>query len=115
MFNIFGGNEELNLSAQGLKEKLDQGDKIILLDVRENSEFSFNRIEGGVHIPLAELPERFSELDQNAEVISYCHMGVRSMKATQFLKKQGFEKALNLAGGIDAWSLQVDSSVPRYR
>jgi rhodanese-related sulfurtransferase len=114
-FQLFGSHSELNMSPQEVKVKLDQGKKIVLVDVREPWEVAINRLEGSVHIPLADLGQRYKELDSQAEVISYCHMGVRSMKATQFLKQQGFEKARNLEGGIDAWSLKVDPAVPRYR
>ena len=116
MFNqLFGSKSELDLAAQEVKEKLDRGEKIVLLDVREPWEFNFNRIDGGIHIPLADLPQRFNELDPETEIVSYCHMGVRSLKAALFLKQQGFTKVWNLAGGIDAWSQQVDPKVPRYR
>ena len=115
IFNLFGSRNELDISPKDIKAKLDRGEKIVLLDVREPWEIAINRLEGAVHIPLADLGSRFKELDSQSEVISYCHMGVRSLKATKFLKQQGFENALNLAGGIDAWSLEVDSTVPRYR
>lgn len=114
-FNLFGSNSELNISPQDIKARLDRGDKIVFLDVREPWEVAINRLAGAIHIPLADLGRRYQELDSKAEIISYCHMGVRSLKATQFLKQQGFEQAWNLAGGIDAWSLQVDPTVPRYR
>jgi rhodanese-related sulfurtransferase len=115
LFNMFGSQNELNLAPKEVKAKLDRGEKLLLLDVRDDSEVAFNRLEGYVHIPLADLPARYNEIDPEAEVICYCHMGVRSLKAALFLKKQGIENVWNLAGGIDAWSVEVDPAVPRYR
>lgn len=96
------------------KARLDAGE-VVLLDVREAHEVAFCRIEGSVHIPLGqvrrEAPERLSKSDP---VVVYCHTGVRSLMAAQALVRMGFEEVGNLAGGIEAWSLQVDPSVPRY-
>lgn len=115
MFSIFGKDDSLDVPPQEVKELLTNGSKPVLLDVREQWEYDFNRIEGAVHIPLGELGQRVQELDHDAEIIVYCHMGVRSLKAAKFLKQQGMERVKNLAGGIEAWSIQVDSAVPRYR
>jgi rhodanese-related sulfurtransferase len=115
MFNLFGSHNELNLEPKDLKARLDRGDKLVLLDVREPWEVKINRLDGYVHIPLAELPARFNEIDPKAEVVCYCQAGVRSLKAALFLKKQGVEKVWNLAGGIDLWAVEVDPSMPRYR
>jgi adenylyltransferase/sulfurtransferase len=114
-FNMFQSDPALNLSPQDVKAKLDQGEKIIFLDVREPWEVAINRLDGAVHIPLGELGRRYQELNPDDEIIAYCHMGVRSLKATRFLKEQQFKNVKNLAGGIEAWSLQVDPKVPRYR
>jgi adenylyltransferase/sulfurtransferase len=114
-FQLFGSGSELNVAPQEVKAKLDQGEKLVLVDVREPWEYAINRLNGAIHIPMAEFGRRYQELDPEAEIICYCHMGVRSLKCAQFLKQQGFSKAKNLAGGIDAWSLQVDPTVPRYR
>lgn len=115
MFSMFGKDDSLDVPPQEVKELLTNGGKPVLLDVREQWEYDFNRIEGAIHIPLADLPQRYQELDRDSEIIAYCHMGVRSLKAAKFLKQQGIEKVRNLAGGIEAWSIQVDSAVPRYR
>ena len=113
---MFGlGDSGFDLSAQELKDKLDNEEKILLVDVREPVEFAFNRIEGAIHIPLSELSNRYRELDPEADIVTYCHLGVRSLKAAQILKSLEFPNVKHLAGGIDAWSTQIDPAVPRYR
>jgi rhodanese-related sulfurtransferase len=114
-FDMFRSDPSLNISPEEVKAKLDRGEKFVLLDVREAWEVAINRLEGAVTMPMAELGQRHTELDPGAEIVVYCHMGVRSLKATRFLKEQQFKNVKNLAGGIDAWSLQVDPKVPRYR
>jgi len=113
-FNPFG-NSSFDLSPQELKAKMDKGEKIFLVDVRDPAEFAFNRIQGAIHIPLHELGLRHKELDPEADIITYCHLGVRSLKAAQILKSLEFLSVRHLAGGIDAWSAQIDPSVPRYK
>lgn len=103
------------ITPRELKERMDKGDKPFLLDVREPYEFSMARIEGAVLIPLGTLPYSLDKLDPNAEIVAYCHHGMRSADAVGFLIQQGFKNVKNLVGGIDAWSVQVDPSVPRYR
>ena len=83
------------------------------LDVRRDDEREFCHL-GGLHIPLLELEARFNEIPHGKEpLIVYCHHGVRSLHATQFLKYHGHD-ALSLRGGIDAWSIEIDPSIPRY-
>lgn len=90
----------------------------LLLDVRETWEFAVAaiRIDGWqtLHLPMGTLPERLAELDPTQPVVCICHHGMRSAQVVAFLERQGFDAAYNLAGGIDAWSVQVDPSVPRY-
>ena len=97
-----------------LKERLDRGDDIFLLDVRETWEHHTARIEGGYLIPLGELIERTQELMAEEEIVVMCHHGIRSMEGAHLLKESGFDKVHNLVGGIDAWSQLVDPNVPRY-
>jgi rhodanese-related sulfurtransferase len=86
-----------------------------LVDVREPWEFATARIDGSQLIPLGEVPTRAQkELDIDERLIVVCHHGVRSLNATAWLRRQGFEKAQSLRGGIDAWSTEVDPNVPRY-
>ena len=113
---MFGfGSSGFDLSPQELKDKLDHEEEVLLVDVREPAEFAFNRIQGAIHIPLSELAGRHRELDPEADIVTYCHLGVRSLKAAQILKSLEFPNVKHLAGGIDAWSTQIDPSVPRYR
>ena len=102
------------ISAKELKAKMDREEKFVLIDVREPNEFEINKIPGAKLIPLGTLPERVSELDSADEIVIHCHFGGRSAKACELLQKIGYKKVKNLAGGIDAWSQDVDPSVPRY-
>lgn len=102
-----------NISAGQLKERLDAGDKPIVLDVRERWEFDLARIEGSRLIPMSELGERVTELDPVAETVVVCHHGSRSAYVTRALQRAGFENISNLEGGLDAYSF-ADESVPRY-
>lgn len=103
------------ITPKELKERLDKGEQLVLLDVREPWEHSLAKIEGSTLIPLGTLPQSMDKLDKGAEIIAYCHHGMRSADAMQFLLQQGFPAVKNLVGGIDAWSVQVDPAVPRYR
>jgi len=102
------------ITPQELKARLDNKDSLVLLDVREQWEYDLAKIHGSVLIPVATLPDSLSQLDRNSEIIAICHHGIRSANATGFLAQQGFTKVKNLVGGIDAWSAQVDGTVPRY-
>ncbi len=106
--------EGLNVDVQTLKDWLDAGRRVTVLDVRNPEEFAIGRIAGSTLIPLHELPQRFREVDTGDLLVVHCHHGPRSTQATLFLRDQGVEQVWNLAGGIHAWSLQVDPSVPRY-
>ncbi len=106
------GVEEI--SAIELKKWIDQKKKFRLIDVREPNEYQINQIPGSKLIPLGNLPERVHELDTADEIVVQCHFGGRSAKAAEFLGKMGYKKVKNLAGGIDAWSTDVDPSCPRY-
>ncbi len=103
------------ISVRDLKDRLDKGDTIFLLDVREPHEYSMAKIEGSVLIPLGELPTSLDKLNSNDEIVALCHRGMRSADAVGFLMQQGFGNVKNLIGGIDAWSLEIDPEVPRYR
>ena len=104
----------ITITPLELKKRLDQGDKITLIDVREPWEFNICKIPGAILIPLGTLAAEHKKLDPQADIVVNCHMGMRSMDATQFLLQQGFKSVKNLTGGIEAWSAQVDPSVPRY-
>lgn len=101
------------IQPQELKQRLDAGDDIFVLDVREPHEYQICNI-GGYLIPLGDLPKRVSELDTSREIVAHCKSGVRSAKAVDFLQKAGFRKVRNLTGGILGWSEKVDPKVPKY-
>ena len=82
--------------------------------MREPHEYEISRIDSARLIPLGELPTRMDELERETTIIVHCHSGVRSAHAVQLLRAAGFARAINLAGGIDAWSVEVDPTVPRY-
>jgi len=102
------------ISPKELKTRLDKGDTLVLLDVREDWEYSLAKIDGSILVPLGTLPQSLNRLNREAEIIAICHHGMRSADATNFLLQQGFSNVKNLVGGIDAWSTQVDGTVPRY-
>ncbi|MEO6969278.1 MAG: molybdopterin-synthase adenylyltransferase MoeB [Chthoniobacterales bacterium] len=102
------------IQVRELQERMTSGRPFTLLDVREPFEFEMARIEGANLIPLGELPARYAELDRAEEIFVFCHSGIRSERAAEFLRSVGFSKVSNVAGGIDAWSEEIDSNVPRY-
>lgn len=102
------------ISPHDLKAAMDRGDPLLLVDVREPSEHEFCRIEPSELIPLEELELRLGELPRDIQVVVYCRSGCRGGTAARLLKKHGFQKVLNLAGGILAWADEVDPTMPRY-
>ncbi len=97
-----------------LKKRLDAGDDVLILDVREPNEYQINRIAGSVLIPLGELPRRYQELPKDRDIVAQCKMGGRSAQATDFLRSVGFRRVKNLRGGILEWIDKVDPSQPKY-
>lgn len=97
-----------------LAQRLAAGETVNLLDVREAWEYSFNRIPGGQLYPMSELPVWATKLDPTQEYVIYCHHGIRSLHACAYLRSKGFTRLVNLIGGIDAWSHEVDPTVPLY-
>ncbi len=106
----------LEIDVHGVKQLLDDGADFFLLDCRESGEYAIAKLEAATLIPMGELPTRVDELEpvRNKRIVVHCHHGGRSMQVTQWLQQQGFPVVQNTTGGIDAWSLEVDSSVPRY-
>jgi sulfur-carrier protein adenylyltransferase/sulfurtransferase len=103
------------ISATDLKRRLDAGDNIQLIDVRQPEEWAFAKIEGSRLMPLGEIMSRMGEIDENRETVLYCKMGARSARAVDALQRSGFKGNLkNLKGGITAWSNDVDPKVPKY-
>ena len=101
-------------TAVDLKKRLDAGDDVLILDVREPNEYQINRIAGSVLIPLGELPRRYAELPRDRDIVAQCKVGARSMRATEFLRSVGFSRVKNLHGGILEWIDKVDPSQPKY-
>ena len=110
-----GENMDYEITPEEVKMKLDQGDALTLLDVREPWEFETAHMEGAKLVPMGDVPSRaHQELDPEEHIVVVCHHGVRSMNVTVWLRQQGFEKAQSMRGGIDAWSRRVDKKVPLY-
>lgn len=86
----------------------------LLLDVREPWEFETCKLDGATLIPMNTIPARIEELDDDADIVCICHHGVRSMQVAAFLERHGFGKTFNLTGGIHAWAVQVDGTMPKY-
>jgi adenylyltransferase/sulfurtransferase len=106
---------EGDITAEELKQRLDRGEDLFILDVRNPEEYQICRLPTGVLLPLPELSTRFAEVPKDREVIVHCKSGMRSLRAIQFLKQQGFTNNLrNLKGGILAWAASIDPGMPRY-
>jgi rhodanese-related sulfurtransferase len=91
-----------------------RGDDVVLLDVREHDELAVAAVAGALHIPMREVPGRLADLDTQKPLVVMCHSGGRSRRVAEYLLGQGFTTVFNLRGGIDAWSTQLDSQIPRY-
>ncbi len=106
--------EENEITVTQLKQLIDSGEPINLIDVREPHEYEICRIGGSKLIPANEIPNRVNELSLTDEYVFHCHLGTRSASAVSFLRQLGFKNVKNLKGGIDAWASQIDPSIPRY-
>ncbi len=108
---------DFEIAPSEVKRRLDAGEKLHLIDVREQNEFAIARIEGSSLIPMRQVPGELQSLEARADeapLIVFCHHGVRSLNVVNWLRNQGLEACQSMAGGIDAWSLTIDPSVPRY-
>jgi rhodanese-related sulfurtransferase len=101
------------MTVQELKQRRDAGEDIFVLDVREPHEYQIASI-GGTLIPMNQVPQRLAEIDRNREIVVQCRSGARSQRVAEFLAAQGYPNVKNLAGGILAWSDQIDPKVPKY-
>lgn len=88
--------------------------EVVFLDVREDSELAICRIDGALHIPMGQIPERYEALPKQAPLVVFCHHGMRSMQVLQYLEARGFENVVNLEGGIHAWANDIDPNVTKY-
>jgi rhodanese-related sulfurtransferase len=105
---------KIEISPCELKERLGDDEPPLLLDIREDWELVIASLDGVIHIPMSQVPDRLSELATDREIAVVCHHGGRSYQVVAFLKQSGFARVLNLTGGIDAWSRDVDSTIPEY-
>ncbi|MCS7142279.1 MAG: molybdopterin-synthase adenylyltransferase MoeB [Aigarchaeota archaeon] len=104
----------MSIEPKRFKEMIDRGDDIEVIDVREHVEWEIVRLKNAKLIPLTQLPSRLHEIDQTKTIIVYCHTGMRSALAVKLLRDIGLSRTFNLAGGIDRYAVEVDSSMPRY-
>lgn len=105
------------ISAQDVKSRLDRGGALALIDVREPVEHQLASIGGAELMPMSTIPAQLQHLESVADtrlVVVFCHHGIRSLNVVNWLREKGLENCISMAGGIDAWSLAVDASVPRY-
>lgn len=102
------------ISPAELRERLDRGERPVILDVREAGEIAVAPFSGSRHIPMGEITGRIAELDPEAETVVVCHHGIRSAQVAAYLAHAGFRRVLNLSGGVDAWAVTVDPRMPRY-
>lgn len=106
--------DNLEITPAEVKQRLDKGEKLMLIDVREPWEFDICKIAGAKLIPMSNVPANLQSLDSDDEIICYCHRGIRSLDVAVWLRGQGVEKVKSLAGGIERWSLEIDPNVARY-
>ena len=106
--------DDLEITPAEAKQRLESGDGVLLVDVREPWEFEICRIAGAKLIPMGTIPANLQSLDTDDEVICYCHHGSRSLDVAVWLRGQGVARARSLSGGIDRWSTEIDSTVQRY-
>jgi rhodanese-related sulfurtransferase len=107
----------LETTPQDIQRRIDAGEPLALIDVREPEEFAITRIQGATLIPMRNIPASLQQLEAKAgetTLIVFCHHGVRSLNVVDWLRKQGVDACQSMAGGIDAWSALVDPTVPRY-
>ncbi len=99
-----------------LKQRLDVGKAPVMIDVREDEELAICHIPGSLHVPMGDVPSRLTELEAHAEeeVVVICHHGIRSASVQRYLLHHGFDNVRNLVGGIDAYAIKADPSIPRY-
>ena len=106
----------MEIDCKAVKAKLDANEAFTFIDCREQNEYDIVRIEGATLIPMSQLPDRIAELEphKSDDIIIHCHHGGRSLNVANWLKQQGFTNPLSMAGGIDLWAQEIDTSLPRY-
>jgi len=109
--------EALEITPAEVKKRLEAGERVFLIDVRQPEEHQIARIEGSQLLPMNTVPSAVQELESRADegtLIVFCHHGVRSLNVVNWLRGQGITECQSMAGGIDRWSLEIDPAVPRY-
>ena len=106
----------IEIDCQQVRARREASEDLLLLDCREQQEWDHVHIEGATLIPMSEIQDRVTELEEHRDrdIVVYCHHGGRSLQVAQWLQQQGFSSVLNMTGGIDVWSQEIDSSLPRY-
>ncbi len=105
--------QQVNILVEDVKARLNSED-ILLLDIREPQELTICQIDGARHIPFSQINSRWQEIPRDQPVVVFCHLGIRSSTLVEQLRQAGFDNVLNMVGGIDAWSREIDPSIPRY-
>ena len=105
---------DYEITPQELQQRQERNEELVILDVREPWERETASIAHSQHIPMADIPARVQELDPEQHIVVYCHHGVRSLSVTDWLRKQGYEKAQSMSGGIERWAREIDPGVARY-
>jgi rhodanese-related sulfurtransferase len=106
----------LDVACRAVRERLDAGEPLLLVDCREPHEHALAALPGARLVPMGQLAARLDELAplRDAAIVVYCHHGLRSRSVVEFLRQRGFARAQSLAGGIDRWSVEIDPTLPRY-
>jgi rhodanese-related sulfurtransferase len=107
----------LETTVKDVKRRLDSGEKLVLIDVREPEEYAISKIPGSELLPMRAVPANLQSLEARSDdgvLVIYCHHGMRSLQVANWLREQGVVECQSMSGGIEAWSLEVDPSIPRY-
>jgi rhodanese-related sulfurtransferase len=105
----------LEITPTEVKRRIDAGEELSLIDVREPQEYDTCHIDGATLIPMRDIPQQFERLEETpTPLIVFCHHGVRSLTVVAWLREQGLSDCMSMSGGIDAWSREIDATVPRY-
>ena len=111
---VHGAMDVPEISVEELKALMDQKEDFLLIDVREKSEYEICSIPGARLIPMMDIVDKVGDLDKEKAIAVHCHHGGRSAQVVQFLKKNGFSRVVNVAGGVEAWADKIDSSMKKY-